>query len=188
MRVCYGIIFKQVGSLAQPGEHLPYKQRVIGSIPIASTNTARNCLLCGNSSVVERHLAKVNVAGSSLVSRSKYSSALFFWRYSQVVRQGSAKPLFPGSNPGGASIEQPPFGAVVCVLAAAPRRNSVTRLTLCVTIAIPSRQAVPYKSGRRLRFLFTMVRAFWEITAFCEVCFCHKRKRRRGTDIRINIA
>ena len=25
---------------------------------------------CGNSSVVERHLAKVNVAGSSLVSRS----------------------------------------------------------------------------------------------------------------------
>ena len=25
------------------------------------------------------------------------------WRYSQVVRQGSAKPLCPGSNPGGAS-------------------------------------------------------------------------------------
>ena len=25
------------------------------------------------------------------------------WRYSQVVRQGSAKPLLPGSNPGGAS-------------------------------------------------------------------------------------
>ena len=144
----YGILVKQCGSLAQLGEHLPYKQRVIGSIPIASTIQCG--MLCGNSSVVERHLAKVNVAGSSLVSRSKYSSALFFWRYSQVVRQGSAKPLFPGSNPGGASIEQPPFGAVVCVLAAAPRRNSVTRLTLCVTIAIPSRQAVPYKSGRRL--------------------------------------
>ncbi len=146
----YGILVKQFGSLAQLGEHLPYKQRVIGSIPITSTINSAECLLCGNSSVVERHLAKVNVAGSSLVSRSKYSSALFFWRYSQVVRQGSAKPLFPGSNPGGASIEQPPFGAVVCVLAAAPRRNSVTRLTLCVTIAIPSRQAVPYKSGRRL--------------------------------------
>ena len=27
------------------------------------------------------------------------------WRYSQVVRQGSAKPLCPGSNPGGASSE-----------------------------------------------------------------------------------
>ena len=26
------------GSLAQLGEHLPYKQRVIGSIPIASTS------------------------------------------------------------------------------------------------------------------------------------------------------
>ena len=26
------------GSLAQLGEHLPYKQRVIGSIPITSTN------------------------------------------------------------------------------------------------------------------------------------------------------
>ncbi len=35
------------GSLAQLGEHLPYKQRVIGSIPIASTNTARNCLYAG---------------------------------------------------------------------------------------------------------------------------------------------
>ena len=26
------------GSLAQLGEHLPYKQRVTGSIPVASTN------------------------------------------------------------------------------------------------------------------------------------------------------
>ena len=67
------------GSLAQPGEHLPYKQRVIGSIPIASTITVRKSLLCGNSSVVERHLAKVNVAGSSLVSRSNQTSALFFY-------------------------------------------------------------------------------------------------------------
>ncbi len=166
----YGILVKQFGSLAQLGEHLPYKQRVIGSIPITSTINSAECLLCGNSSVVERHLAKVNVAGSSLVSRSKYSSALFFWRYSQVVRQGSAKPLFPGSNPGGASIEQPPFGAVVCVLAAAPpRRNSVTRLTLCVTIAIPSRQAVPYKSGRRLH---CRIRLSLHIDSFgCLFCF-----------------
>ena len=28
---------------------------------------------------------------------------LFFWRHSQAVRQGSAKPWLPGSNPGGAS-------------------------------------------------------------------------------------
>ena len=59
------------GSLAQLGEHLPYKQRVIGSNPITSTNEKQCGTLCGNSSVVERHLAKVNVAGSNLVSRSK---------------------------------------------------------------------------------------------------------------------
>ena len=53
--------------------------------------------------MVERHLAKVNVAGSNLVSRSKILRTVFLWRYSQVVRPGSAKPLSPGSNPGGAS-------------------------------------------------------------------------------------
>src|SRR5215813_4372186 len=29
------------------------------------------------------------------------------WRHGQVVRQGSAKPSFPGSNPGGASPTRP---------------------------------------------------------------------------------
>ena len=54
--------------------------------------------------MVERHLAKVNVAGSNLVSRSKkFFRTVFLWRYSQVVRPRSAKPLSPGSNPGGAS-------------------------------------------------------------------------------------
>ena len=77
--------------------------------------------------MVERHLAKVNVAGSNLVSRSTNSTALFFYcnaataagwlermqsslsnkwssrRYSQEVRHGPAKPWLPGSNPGGAS-------------------------------------------------------------------------------------
>ncbi len=67
-----------IGSLAQPGEHLPYKQGVIGSIPIASTKYSAECLSCGNSSVVERHLAKVNVAGSSLVSRSKLTFRTVF--------------------------------------------------------------------------------------------------------------
>ena len=41
------ILYKQVfadGSIAQLGEHLPYKQRVIGSSPIVPTIT------CGNSS------------------------------------------------------------------------------------------------------------------------------------------
>ena len=43
--------------------------------------------------LVERHLAKVEVAGSSPVIRSNLYSNL--WRYSQVVRQRSAKPLSP---------------------------------------------------------------------------------------------
>ena len=67
----------EYGSLAQLGEHLPYKQRVTGSNPVASTNkTVR--IICGNSSVVERHLAKVNVAGSNLVSRSNIRTVLFY--------------------------------------------------------------------------------------------------------------
>ena len=62
--------------------------------------------------LVERHLAKVEVASSSLVIRSNgrlkdnFLSVLFLkriWHHSQVVRQRSAKPLRPGSNPGGAS-------------------------------------------------------------------------------------
>ena len=52
------------GSLAQLGEHLPYKQRVTGSSPVTST---------------------------------------IFWFRSQAVRQRSAKPLCGGSNPPGTS-------------------------------------------------------------------------------------
>ena len=99
------------------GEQLPYKQWVTGSSPVApTTKDSADEYLCGNGSVVERHLAKVNVAGSNLVSRSTNSTALFFYfqrataagglehaenftykkvkprRYSQEVRHGPAKP------------------------------------------------------------------------------------------------
>ncbi len=59
--------------------------------------------------LVERDLAKVEVAGSSPVIRSNIKQKhhlmhnIIIRRYSQVVRPRSAKPLFPGSNPGGAS-------------------------------------------------------------------------------------
>ncbi len=53
----------------------------------------------GLAHLVERHLAKVEVASSSLVTRS-------IWRHSQVVRQRSAKPLFPSSNLGVASKDR----------------------------------------------------------------------------------
>ena len=58
--------------------------------------------------MVERDLAKVEVAGSSPVIRSKQMGfgnpkPVFIRRHSQAVRQRSAKPLFPGPIPGGAS-------------------------------------------------------------------------------------
>ncbi len=108
------------GRIAQLGEHLPYKQRVIGSSPIVPTifglvvqlvrtlachargqgfeslsgrqfasvaqsveqGTENPCvdgsipsggtiIICGSDSVVECHLAKVKVAGSNPVFRSK---------------------------------------------------------------------------------------------------------------------
>ena len=74
------------------GEQLPYKQWVTGSSPVAPTNE-NSAAICGSGSVVERHLAKVNVAGSNLVSRSnKMPCCFFIRRHSQAVRQGSAKP------------------------------------------------------------------------------------------------
>ena len=58
--------------------------------------------------LVERNLAKVEVAGSSPVIRSKELNALlssfFIRRHSQVVRHESAKLRFPSSNLGVASI------------------------------------------------------------------------------------
>ena len=94
--------------------------RVIGSIPIGGTTALPNVFLKRSikdkadvknleiyadlAHLVERDLAKVEVAGSSPVIRSKTAHAVKqIRRHSQVVRQRSAKPLCPGSNPGGAS-------------------------------------------------------------------------------------
>ena len=57
---------------------------------------------------VERHLAKVEVASSSLVTRSKnqertHAFLICIWYRSQVVRPRSAKPLFASSNLAGTS-------------------------------------------------------------------------------------
>ena len=128
---------RQCGSIAQLGEHLPYKQGVTGSSPVVPTKfwpgssvgqnaslsrqrssvrtrsgspkfasvaqsveqgtenprvggsippggtihiflicEYNNNMLCGSGSVVERHLAKVNVASSNLVFRSKGHTAV----------------------------------------------------------------------------------------------------------------
>ena len=60
----------------------------------------RTQTLSGRNSAVECHLAKVDVDGSNPFARSIFLSKR---RHSQVVRQRSAKPLFPGSSPGAAS-------------------------------------------------------------------------------------
>ena len=137
--ICYIIIIVvnrqhiRCGSIAQLGEHLPYKQRVTGSSPVVPTTffgpvvQLVRTLACHargrrfepdsgrqNADVahlVERHLAKVEVAGSSPVIRSKEKRLIFrcffpfvtkiffvyiihckrFRRHSQGVRHESAK-------------------------------------------------------------------------------------------------
>ncbi len=63
------LVTESYGSIAQLGEHLPYKQRVTGSSPVVPTNLGDNN--AGLAHLVERHLAKVEVASSSLVTRSR---------------------------------------------------------------------------------------------------------------------
>ena len=62
-------VAESYGSIAQLGEHLPYKQRVTGSSPVVPTKVSAT-KNAGLAHLVERHLAKVEVASSSLVTRS----------------------------------------------------------------------------------------------------------------------
>ena len=111
------IYIQRYASVAQSVEQGTENPRVGGSIPPGGTRfLLLRSLMCGSGSVVERHLAKVNVASSNLVFRSNHkikdASVCVFYltlfysylrRHSQVVRQSSAKALFPSSNLGGAS-------------------------------------------------------------------------------------
>ena len=108
--VCYNCIAFD-GRLAQLGEHLPYKQRVTGSSPVLSTiyglvaqlvralachargrgfepHPSRHfkfIFLADLAHLVERHLAKVEVAGSSPVIRSKKPRKKFRGFFIQVA-------------------------------------------------------------------------------------------------------
>ena len=94
------LLGRQYASVAQMVEQETENLRVGGSIPPRGTYSGVDLCAgeCGSSSVVECHLAKVDVASPNLVYRS-----IFPWRHSQAVRQGSAKSSFPGPIPGGAS-------------------------------------------------------------------------------------
>ena len=72
------------GSLAQLGEHLPYKQRVTGSSPVVSTIT-------------------LEVEGSSpfcvAIRPEPSGSGLDFAQIAQLVEQGTENPRVTGSIP-----------------------------------------------------------------------------------------
>gem|GEM_PF-6167286 len=64
---------------------------------VPSSTLGLGTIFCGSSSVVERHLAKVRVAGSSPVFRS------ICWRHGQAAKAEDCKSFIPGSSPGAAS-------------------------------------------------------------------------------------
>ena len=61
----------QYASVAQLVEQWTENPRVVGSIPTGGTKVPNGNLDAGVAHPVERHLAKVEVASSSLVTRSK---------------------------------------------------------------------------------------------------------------------
>ena len=101
-------VYASVAQLVEQGTENP---RVVGSIPTGGT------IYADLAHLVERNLAKVEVAGSSPVIRStkkQHPHGCCFLnkiirRHGQVVRHRSAKPLSPGSNPGGASNKRRTF-------------------------------------------------------------------------------
>ena len=90
---------KTHGSIAQLGEHLPYKQGVTGSSPVVPTIYLREWL-SGRASPCQGERREFE---SRFPLQGICTVFIFLWRYSQAVRPRSAKPLCPGSNPGGAS-------------------------------------------------------------------------------------
>ena len=65
---------RQCGSLAQLGEHLPYKQRVIGSSPIAPTKNFLTIEYAGVAQLAEQLICNQQVVGSSPITSSRGGS------------------------------------------------------------------------------------------------------------------
>ena len=91
-RSIFYVRFASVAQLVEQGTENP---RVVGSIPIGGT------IFRGFSSFGRARPCQGR--GGGFEPRNPLH---IFWHHSQVVRQRSAKPLRPGSNPGGASKER----------------------------------------------------------------------------------
>ena len=64
-QVIYVIQNYTYGILAQLGEHLPYKQRVIGSSPIGPTIPKMECVVADVAQLAEQLICNQQVIGSS---------------------------------------------------------------------------------------------------------------------------
>ena len=82
------IIIVRCASVAQSVEQGTENPRVIGSIPIGGTSqeTQQGFQYAAVAHLVERHLAKVEVASSSLVGRSKKTAESNFCSYGDVAK------------------------------------------------------------------------------------------------------
>ena len=114
------LLGRQHASVAQLVEQRTENPRVVGSTPTGGT-------LCGHSS--SGRAPPCQGGGSEFEPRCPLQtnekeqmicSFSYIWCHSQVVRQGSAKPSFPGSNPGGTSKKEGaprarfPFWVLTC--------------------------------------------------------------------------
>ena len=86
------------GSIAQLGEHLPYKQRVIGSSPIVPTISGPVVQLVRTLACHARGRGFESHPGRHLVQPLLYASV------AQLVEQGTENPRVVGSIPTGGTI------------------------------------------------------------------------------------
>ena len=94
------------GSIAQLGEHLPYKQRVIGSSPIVPTIGVQQHPKCGPVVQLVRTLA-CHARGRGFEShpgRQGKISPRLFASVAQLVEQRTENPRVVGSIPTGGTI------------------------------------------------------------------------------------